>query len=90
MSRVASDMGIPQHVPKLFCDSRVSLLWLRTQYIMQRPSTLECDTITFTKCLANGCIGLEKVVSRENVIDALTKALPQDALGHCRHLMGIT
>jgi hypothetical protein len=90
LSRLASDMGIPQHVPKLFCDSQSAIALAKNPVYHAKTKHIGVRYHFIRECIANSCISLEKVVSRENAADALTKALPQDALEHCCYLMGIT
>ena len=90
LSRLASDMGIPQHAHKLLCDSQNAITLAKNPVYHAQTKHIRVRYHFIRECLANGCISLEKVVSRENAADALTKAVPQDALGHCCHLMGMT
>ena len=90
LSRLASDMGIPQHVPKLLCDSQSGIGLAKNPVYHAKTKHIGVRYHFIRECVSNGYISLEKVVSRENAADALTKALPHDALEHCCHLMGIT
>ena len=76
-------MGIPQHVPKLFCDSQSAIALAKNPIYHAKTKHIGVRYHFIHECLANGCISLDKVVSRENAADALTKALPQDVLEHC-------
>jgi hypothetical protein len=53
ISQLASDMGIPQHFPKLFYDNHKEC-----QNIIQRPDTLDYDTISFENMQLHGYITL--------------------------------
>jgi hypothetical protein len=90
LSRLASNMGIPQHVPKLLCDSQSDIALAKNPVYNAKTKHIGVRYHFIQECVSNGCIRLEKVVSRESVADTLTKALPHDALEHCCHLMGIT
>ena len=90
LSRLASDMGIPQHVPKLFCDSQSAIALAKNPVYHAKTKHIGVRYHFIHECLANGSISLKKVVSRENVVHTLTKSLKQNALGKCCHLVGIT
>ena len=47
ISRLDYEMGIVQLTPRLLLIVKVTYLWLKNQSIMQRPITLECNTISF-------------------------------------------
>ena len=72
LSRLASDMGIPQHVPKLFCDSQSAIALAKNPVYHAKTKHIGVRYHFIRECLANGCISLEKVVSRENAANALT------------------
>ena len=90
LSRLACDMGISKLVPILFCDSQSAIALAKNPVYHAKTKHIGVRYHFIRECIAAGYISLEKVVSQENAADALTKALPHEALEHCRHLMGIT
>ena len=90
LSILACDMGTSHVVPRLLCDNQSAIALAKNPFCEAKTKHIGVRYHFIRECIANGCISLEKVVSRENAADALTKALPQDALQHCSHLMGIT
>ena len=90
LSKLPCDMGIPQLVPILFCDSQSAIALAKNPVYHAKTKRIGVRYHFIQECIAVGYISLEKVVSQENVADALTKALPHEALEHCCHLMGIT
>ena len=90
LSRLACDMGIPKFVPILFCDSQSAIALAKNPVYHAKTKHIGVRYHFIRYCIIVGYISLEKVVSQENALDALTKALPRDVLEHCCHLMGIT
>ena len=63
LSRLVSDMGISQHVPKLFCDSQSAIALAKNPIYHAKTKHIRVRYHFIRECLANGCISLEKAVS---------------------------
>ncbi|KAH7429742.1 hypothetical protein KP509_09G063700 [Ceratopteris richardii] len=88
LSRLACDMGLPQHVRHLLSDSQSAIALAKNPVYHAKTKHIEVRYHFIRDCLATESIILEKVHTRDNAADVLTKALPKDSFRHCCHLIG--
>ena len=78
LSRLACDMGIPKLLPIRFCDCQNAIALAKNPVYHAKTKHIGVRYHFIRECIAIGYISLEKVVAKENGVDALTKALPRD------------
>ena len=84
---LAMEMGCKQEAVKVYCDSQSALLLAQNSVYHARMKHIDIRYHRIRELVEEGEVELEKVYTKENPADALTKVLPRDSFHKCMGLM---
>ena len=84
---LATEMGCKQEAVKVYCDSQSALLLAQNSVYHARTKHIDIRYHRVRELVEEGEVELEKVYTKENLADALTKVLPRVSFHKCMGLM---
>jgi hypothetical protein len=88
MRGLISELGVPQDVIKVYCDSHSAICLTKND--MYQFKTKHTSSTTFIRdIVAEGKIKVNKIHTDENPADMLTKPLSNTKFKHCLDLVGV-
>jgi hypothetical protein len=89
------ELGIPFHLPKIYCDSQSAIHWSEDPIEHARNKHMEVKYYYVRDCVANGKIRIFKILTTYQLADMMTKALGKQsmdrlkpaAMGYCDPIM---
>ena len=89
MRGLVSELGVPQDVIKVYCDSHSAICLTKNDMFQFKTKHVDIKYHFIRDVIAEGKIILEKVHTDENPADMLTKSLSNTKFKHCLDLVGI-
>jgi hypothetical protein len=89
MRGLVSELGVPQDVIKVYCDSHSAICLTKNDMFQFKTKHIDIKYHFIRDVVAEGKIIVEKVHTDENPADMLTKPLSNTKFKHCLNLVGI-
>jgi len=83
------DLGIDQDLLKINCDSMSAIYLVKNQVYHARTKHIDVRFHFVQEILDEGDIKLQKIHTKENLADMLTKIVPRVKFAYCKELLNI-
>jgi len=87
--RLLYDLGIDQDLLKNNCDSIIAIYLAKNQAYHARTKHIDVRFYFIQEILDECDIELQKIHTKENIVDMLTKVIPGVKFAHCKELLQI-
>jgi hypothetical protein len=89
MSGLISELGVPQDVIKVYCDSHSAICLSKNDMYQFKTKHIDMKYHFIRDIVAEGKIKVDKIHIDENPVDMLIKTLSDTKLKHCIDLVGV-
>jgi hypothetical protein len=89
MQGLISELGVPQDVIKVYCDSHSPICLTKNDMYQFKTKYIDIKYHFIRDIVAEGKIKVGKIHTDENPADMLTKPLPNTKFKHCLDLVGV-
>jgi hypothetical protein len=89
MRGLISELGVPQDVIKVYCDSHSAICLTKNDMFQFKTKHIDIKYHFIRDIVAEGKIKVDEIYTDENHVDMLTKPLSNTKFKHCLDLVGV-
>lgn len=86
---ISSELGLFKRVITVYCDNQRIIYLVKNNVYYERSKHIDVMIYFVRDIIYNGKIKLEKVLTKDNRSDMLSKALPTSKFRHCLNLINM-